>query len=63
MAEAKKRLMAVRCPSCGKKTSYYGNPQRPFCSERCRNLDLGAWADESYRIPGPPTLVDEETGN
>lgn len=32
------------------------SPHRPFCSERCRLLDLGAWASESYRIPAedPP---------
>ena len=33
------------------------NPWRPFCSERCRLVDLGAWASESYRIPAKP---DEE---
>jgi endogenous inhibitor of DNA gyrase (YacG/DUF329 family) len=30
------------------------NPFRPFCSERCRLMDLGAWASESYRIPAKP---------
>jgi endogenous inhibitor of DNA gyrase (YacG/DUF329 family) len=29
-----------------------GNPHRPFCSERCRSSDLGAWVTEQYRIPG-----------
>jgi hypothetical protein len=33
---------------------WQGNPHRPFCSERCRVLDLAAWADERYRIPGDP---------
>ncbi len=60
MAEAKKKILMVRCPGCGSMTPYDGNPLRPFCSERCRCLDLGAWADESYRIPGPPADVDEE---
>lgn len=32
------------------------NPFRPFCSERCKLLDLGAWADESHRIAGEPAL-------
>ncbi|HET8745683.1 MAG TPA: DNA gyrase inhibitor YacG [Ramlibacter sp.] len=47
---AKPRI--VRCPQCGGE-SVYGpeNPYRPFCSERCRNLDLGAWASESFRVP------------
>ena len=42
----------VACPSCGKSVEW--TPQsawRPFCSERCKILDLGAWASESYRIP------------
>jgi endogenous inhibitor of DNA gyrase (YacG/DUF329 family) len=30
------------------------NPWRPFCSERCRTVDLGGWASESYRIPAQP---------
>jgi len=30
-----------------------GNPNRPFCSLTCRLVDLGAWLDERYRIPGP----------
>ena len=33
---------------------------RPFCSERCKLLDLAAWADGSYRIPGPPPLSSED---
>ena len=41
----------VTCPTC-KGPAVYGpaNPWRPFCSERCRNNDLGAWASESYRV-------------
>lgn len=41
----------IRCPGCGG-TSLYGadNPFRPFCSERCRQHDLGAWASENYRF-------------
>jgi hypothetical protein len=47
---AKPRL--VRCPACGGDSVYApGNPFRPFCSERCKNLDLGAWASESFRVP------------
>jgi endogenous inhibitor of DNA gyrase (YacG/DUF329 family) len=42
----------VNCPHCGKPVPWStGNPHRPFCSERCRTLDLGAWAAERYRIP------------
>jgi len=50
----------VRCPACGG-DSVYGpsNPHRPFCSERCRGIDLGAWASESFRVPDetPPDDV------
>jgi hypothetical protein len=40
------------CPRCRAKTAWEGNPYRPFCSARCRSIDLGAWADEEYRVPG-----------
>jgi len=52
---AKPRL--VRCPACGGDSVYApSNPYRPFCSERCKNMDLGAWASESFRVPdeSPP---------
>jgi hypothetical protein len=35
-----------------------GNSYRPFCSDRCRLLDLGAWADERFRIAGDPVSED-----
>jgi endogenous inhibitor of DNA gyrase (YacG/DUF329 family) len=42
----------VRCPRCGEEAVWGPeNPWRPFCSERCKLIDLGAWASESYRIP------------
>lgn len=42
----------VSCPQCGKNAPWdSANPYRPFCSERCKMIDLGAWASESYRIP------------
>ena len=42
----------VRCPQCGEETLFSPeNRWRPFCSERCKQIDLGCWADESYRIP------------
>ena len=42
----------VSCPHCGKTVAWEGsNPYRPFCSERCKMIDLGAWASESYRVP------------
>ena len=44
--------MKVKCPGCGKPTEFTpDNKFRPFCSERCSTGDLGAWADESYKVP------------
>jgi len=44
----------VPCPRCGAQTPFApDNPWRPFCSERCKMIDLGAWASESYRVAGP----------
>ncbi|HZS04549.1 MAG TPA: DNA gyrase inhibitor YacG [Blastocatellia bacterium] len=41
----------MRCPVCRRETSWEGNEWRPFCSERCQQVDLGRWASEDYRIP------------
>lgn len=47
-----KKRHIVNCPHCGKGVVWDGsNPYRPFCSERCKIIDLGAWASETYRIP------------
>jgi len=43
--------MKVPCPICKKEVEYEGNEFRPFCSERCQTLDLGAWADQKHAIP------------
>ena len=43
--------LKVKCPTCRKETPWEGNPHRPFCSDRCRLIDLGAWVQERYRIP------------
>ncbi len=42
----------VACPTCGARVPWTPESKfRPFCSERCKMIDLGAWANESYRIP------------
>ncbi|HFC53188.1 MAG TPA: DNA gyrase inhibitor YacG [Gammaproteobacteria bacterium] len=44
----------VNCPICGKRVPWDDSaPWRPFCSERCKLIDLGEWAGETRRIPGP----------
>ena len=51
----------VRCPQCGGEALWAPeNKWRPFCSERCKQIDLGAWASETYRIAGQ--VSDEEAG-
>lgn len=41
----------VACPTCGKDVRWEAESRyRPFCSERCRQIDLGAWANEEYRV-------------
>lgn len=47
------------CPLCRQPAAVEGNPYRPFCSERCRLIDLANWASERYRIPGES--VEEPT--
>ncbi|ATE58566.1 DNA gyrase inhibitor YacG [Thauera sinica] len=50
-----KAVRAVRCPTCGKDVEWKPeNRFRPFCSERCKQIDLGAWASEAYRVPSAP---------
>ena len=47
-----KPARTVSCPICAKAAVYApSNRFRPFCSERCRLIDLGQWATESYRVP------------
>ena len=41
----------MKCPICRKETKYTGNPYRPFCSERCKMIDLGRWAAGQYCVP------------
>lgn len=50
----------VKCPQCGKEIEYSGNEYRPFCSERCKLLDFGDWADGKYHIPSESAALSEE---
>jgi uncharacterized protein len=58
MSHDSQKTLTVPCPRC-RKPSLFGpeNKFRPFCSERCRLIDLGQWANESYKIP---TQIDFE---
>ncbi|MDH5265874.1 MAG: DNA gyrase inhibitor YacG [Betaproteobacteria bacterium] len=51
---------SVACPRCGAPSIYAPeNRWRPFCSERCRVIDLGNWAAEAYRVPAAPERAAE----
>ena len=54
----------IRCPGCGGPSVYAStNEFRPFCSARCKNHDLGAWASESYAVDADTTPKDPATGD
>ncbi len=53
-ANSAAKARTVRCPACGGPSRYApDNAYRPFCSERCKMVDLGAWANESFRVEAP----------
>ena len=53
-------MRVVPCPVCRSEAPWEENPRRPFCSERCRLIDLGSWAEGRYRIPGKKLEPEEE---
>jgi uncharacterized protein len=61
-SNAKPRI--VRCPACGGDSVFAPtNRWRPFCSERCKGMDLGAWASESFRVPDETPPDDMNFGD
>lgn len=52
--------MRIVCPICKKITTWEENPNRPFCSRRCKLIDLGRWAGGEYRIPSSEPVQAEE---
>ncbi len=54
----------IKCPTCGESTEYdQSNKWRPFCCERCKLIDLGEWAKESYRVPTDEEPLSESMEN
>ena len=43
----------IKCPICGKENDYFAEPLGPFCSNRCKMIDLGKWLGEEYRVSEP----------
>ena len=66
-ASKKNKPPVVACPRCGQETAWSAdNPYRPFCSERCKLIDLGQWANEGYRIAAvdePPVDHMDQSGD
>lgn len=48
------------CPHCRKATLWQDNPFKPFCSERCKLIDFGAWANEAYKLPTQDSPLSDE---
>ena len=47
--------LKINCPNCGKHNTWQlENTYKPFCSARCKLIDLGEWASENHKIPGDP---------
>jgi endogenous inhibitor of DNA gyrase (YacG/DUF329 family) len=60
MSEGLSFARKVRCPHCGGESLYAPeNRYRPFCSERCRAIDLGAWSTEQFRVEAHPEPDDD----
>jgi endogenous inhibitor of DNA gyrase (YacG/DUF329 family) len=52
MSDTDNTTRTYPCPQCKSLTRWDNNPSRPFCSERCKLIDLGDWAAERHAIPG-----------
>ena len=53
-------MTSLSCPTCGRRIQWSEEfPWRPFCSERCKMVDLGAWFTERHTIPGEPADPDD----
>jgi len=53
------RTFHRQCPQCSRLVTWPDTPTYPFCSERCRLIDLGVWAQGDYRLPGEPVTEEE----
>jgi endogenous inhibitor of DNA gyrase (YacG/DUF329 family) len=63
-AQQHTKALTVECPTCSKPVQWgEQSPSRPFCSERCRLIDLGEWASEGHRISGEHTYTDTSPDN
>ena len=54
------KVLKVKCPQCATEFLYYESEFRPFCTERCKQIDLGHWFQESYVVPTKDSTLDAE---
>lgn len=54
------KVLEVKCPHCKEKFNYYGSEFRPFCSERCKMVDLGHWFSENYTVASNEPLSEQD---
>ena len=52
----------IKCPTCRREFDWSSSQFRPFCSERCRLIDLGAWLTEKHAIPGDAPDIGSDSG-
>ncbi len=55
-----RKKIKVNCPSCKNDFDYYSSESRPFCSEKCKMIDLGLWLTESYSIGSKEPLAESD---
>jgi len=63
MKSSTRSSFSVKCPICKKEVVWEETPSRPFCSERCRLVDLGNWASGEYSVPAEPLPEIDEADN
>lgn len=57
-------IETVPCPHCGKRVAWTESSKwKPFCSERCRLIDLGGWLSEKNALPAEESLADQESSD
>ncbi|GAB4010402.1 MAG: DNA gyrase inhibitor YacG [Bdellovibrio sp.] len=52
--------LVVKCPYCKTEFEYQSSQFRPFCSEKCRMIDLGMWLTENYKVPSDQPLSESD---
>ena len=54
------KIIKVKCPKCSDTFNYYDSSSRPFCSKRCKEVDLGLWLTETYKVASKESLSEED---